>query len=274
MNRTYTPEHPIVLGLHGRALTGKTVTANGIAPMGPPKTLAYQPITWDHLFYALPIYRMATAKQKIEGVGAEDRIKYEIHATLLELFGGSPLWGAPPYDELIDMVNTLAAIPAPPGYKPRTFLQQAGTLCRGWDPDCFIKWMNNKITTKFATYLEELRLEELEANEMDEVASSVGFGVVVSDIRFENEARLVTDRRNGVLVKLWAREDVLQERSMKRDGRVLSKTQASHESENQEIPEELFDYVLDTSDMSVSEQIVAVKKILANTLKGLPNAAC
>lgn len=260
---TYHEDLPIILGLTGGYATGKTVTANGIAPSvrmqrndeeGPP-------ILWDHLYFALPLYRMATARQSIEGAHAQDRIRYEIHSTLTEVFGENPLYGAPPYRDLVDMVEQIATYPCAQEGKPRSFLQYVGTnICRAYDPDCWVKWMDRKIKRDFLYFQTEAEREE--ERDLDYVRPH--YGVVLSDCRFPNEAEFVKNHPNGILLKLTARPEVIDSRQINRDGQPVTATQKLHESEQaiESIPLEWFTEVVDTSDMSIQEQINKVKSIV------------
>lgn len=269
----FTPDHPIVLGLYGKALTGKTITGESIAPRDYIPDPNKNPIQWDHLFFALPLYKMATARQKIEGTAAKDRIRYEIHSALLEILGRSPLFGAPPYKELIELVEKISNIPMPDGEKPRTFLQEAGTLCRSWNEDCFVNWVNRMVNNSFQFFKKEQQEIKAEEHVLDEYMPEkafAGLGIVLSDIRYPNEAAYVRKARNSVLVELTASDEVRQQRAMRRDGHFLTEKQKNHSSETQTIPQDWFDASLDTSDLSVQEQVTAVLQIVNTKLKGLP----
>lgn len=269
----FAPDHPIILGLHGKALTGKTITGESIAPRGYIPDASKNPIQWDHLFFALPLYKMSTARQKITGLHAKDRIRYEIHAELLDILGRSPLFGAPPYEHLVDMVEKIASIPIIEGQKPRSFLQDVGTFCRNWNEDCFVEWIDRMINNSFQLFQKEQeKFSDPDPTQDDYLPQKpfCGLGFVLSDIRYPNEAWYVHQSRNSILIELTASEEVRQERAMKRDGHFLTEKQAQHSSEVQSIPQEWFDASLDTTDLNVKEQVSAVLEIVKTKLKGIP----
>lgn len=246
-------DFPIVLGLSGGIATGKTSAANMLAP--PAQVVTDNPILWTHLYFAIPLYKMATARQKITGEDVFDRQCYEIHDILVDLFKGYIT-----YDELVDAVYEIVNMDCPPEGKPRTFLQEVGTnICRKFDHDCFVKWMNRKIKEEFIRFEQEQdRLEEIhDLTNPDEAFYRKILGVVVSDVRFPNEAEFIKNHPNGVLVKLTARPEIIQERTLNRDGAVPSKTQSSFASETavDTIPEDWFDSIIDTSDLEPGEKL-------------------
>lgn len=262
--KTFDPDQPLVLGLAGGYATGKTVTANGLAPTA---RISFRQeegsngpsIFWDHFYFALPLYRMATARQNIEGEQSFDRIAYEIHETLVDVFGGNPIYGAPSYRELVSMVEKIVSYPCPREGKPRSFLQYVGTeICRAYDADCWVKWMDRKIKTEHRTFVLENTNEE---GDLDSL-----YGAVISDCRFPNEAKFIVDQPNGILLKFTASPDVVEQRQFDRDGFSMDSTQKSHASETSldGIPDEWFTEIIDTSEMTIEDQINHVKDIVTN----------
>lgn len=274
--RRFDLDLPIVLGFAGGYCTGKTTTANGIAP---PARMQFRGddnngrVLWDHLYFALPLYRMATARQSIEGDDAHDRVLYEIHATLLEVFANNPLYGAPKYDDLVQMVYEIAEYPCPKDSKPRSFLQHVGTeIVRAYDDDAWVKWMDRKIKEEHRSFEWEHRevyCETCGTANPDYVAPY--YGVVVSDCRFENEARLIAEHPNGILINFTVDPEVAAARQYERDGYRMNGEQKSHKSEQQfnSIPEEWYTKTIDTTSMTPKEQIAAVKSLVTD-LTGLP----
>lgn len=272
---------PVVLGFAGSYCTGKTSTANGIAP---PVRMDFREggqdngprIIWDHLYFALPLYRMATARQSIEGQYARDRMHYEIHATLLDVFGNNPLYGAPSYDDLIQMVYEIAEYPCPKEGKPRSFLQHVGTeILRAYDDDIWVKWMDRKIKEDHRKFQWEHREAEPCCDnaviDLDVVPPM--YGVVISDCRFQNEARLIAEHPNGVLLKFTVDPEEAERRQFQRDGYVMNGEQKSHKSEHQwdSIPEEWYTKIIDTTEMSVKEQTNHVRNLITE-MTGAVNA--
>lgn len=234
----YTPDYPIVLGICGQAGTGKTSTADRLAPLGGREET---PIDWDHLYFALPLYEIVSIKRNIEGDMRKDRIRYELHKTLVDLFGSSPLYGAPKYDTLVQLVQQLTDTPLGAGEseKPRSFLQQTGTLLRDVNEDCFVNWVKKMIKTRYVQLRQEGR----------------PYAFVVSDVRMPNEAAMIKAQPNGRLLKFTASDEVRHDRLMKRDGFVPDAVQAAHASEQVDlIPNELFDHIIDTNSLSLDQQ--------------------
>ena len=259
----FNPDYPIVLGLVGGIATGKTSAADGLAPMAAgdrnPDTgeeiKNTNPISWTHLYFSIPLYRMATARQKITGDDATDRMYYEVHDALVDLFKGYIT-----YEETVEAVYDIVHMDCPREGKPRQFLQYVGTeICRNFDFDCFVKWMNRKIKEEHVRFEQEQdRKEELhELANPDEAFYRKHFGVVISDIRFKNECEFVRKQPNGVLVRLTAHPEVVMERVAKRDGALLASSEKVHASEKalKDLPEEWFDAVIDTSDITPLEKL-------------------
>ena len=52
-NTTFKKQQPIIIGLAGKAGSGKTSVAEAIVPKAGFESLRYG-MKWDHIFYALP----------------------------------------------------------------------------------------------------------------------------------------------------------------------------------------------------------------------------
>lgn len=243
-----------MLGLAGEALTGKTVTADALSPQVRFNAPS-DGIWWEHLFFAMPLYEMAAIRQKTAGQDYFDRCLYGIHSVLTDVWE-SPLYGGPPYDELVEMVYDIASYSVPPdGEKPRSFLQWVGTdVCRAHDPDCWIKWMKKKIAKEYSIWLQGQPEDNDERH----------FGVVISDVRFPNEAEMIKSHPRGILIRLTADPEARAVRMKKRDGKEMSAEQQSHQSEAavNSIPTELFDAIIDTSDIDVATQVSLVRSVV------------
>lgn len=253
------PDQPILLGIGGEAGTGKTSIANVLAPQG--RVLDDKAsIQWSHLFFAIPLYRMAAARQKIRGEDAFDRQCYELHEILTDLFKGYIT-----YDEQVDFVYELAMIPVPHDGKPRKFLQDAGTMCRGFDPDVFVKWVDRKAREEHQLFLhEQERLEESDPDYIPKV-----HGVVVSDVRYLNECEMFRNHVNGVSVKLIAEPEITAARLEHRDGEGLKPEESKHSSETalRTIPDDMFDAIIDTSYLTLKDVYNNITEVLANCLR-------
>lgn len=247
-----------VVGFAGQSSTGKTTTAGSIVPRA---SVTYEDadVVWSHLYFALPLYQMATARQNIEGYMAFDRMMYEIHQVLLDAFGDNPLFGAPPYDDLVQLVYQISEYPIPEEGKPRDFLQYVGTdLCRAYDQDCWVKWMRKKIDKEHRELIIQRRLDGLEEDD-DPV-----FGVIISDVRFPNEAEFIKSFPNSRLIGFTARPEVVKQRQANRDGYAMTDAQSGHPSEASvpDIDKSLFDAIIDTSDITIEQQVEQVRSLI------------
>lgn len=245
---------PIIVGLSGQAGTGKTSVAENIVPKGR-IGIENSDLVWDHIFFALPLYELASIKTTVRGLRQRERQLYGIHSVIYDLFGGSPIGNVPDYDELISLVYKIYNIPIETDIKPRTFLQTAGDLCRELDPDCFVNWAFRKANSLHKVYIDSL----------DEEESALPFVVVISDVRFFNEGNAIASNENGILINFTASESVRNERLYGRDGYLMSDKQKTHVSENQiDLVQEISDIIIDTDNMSVDEQ----SKNTINFIKG------
>lgn len=254
--------YPIVLGLCGQAGTGKTSVANMLVPKAQ-QSLTHEededmapPIEMDHLFFAMPLYELANIKRFITGEKSRDRMRFEIHNVLYDLFGGSPLYGVPPYDEFTGFVTHVAGMPIERDLdkKPRTFLQDVGTLCREVQENCFVNWVRKTVIKRGAI------AADLEHDYL----------CIVSDIRMPNEAEMIMDQTNGIVIKFDASDQVRELRLMNRDGFLMSEVQAQHVSEQVEtISSEFITASLDTDTLTLEEQAIATKNLLNEYLEGV-----
>jgi dephospho-CoA kinase len=241
----YRSNAPIILGLAGKAAVGKTSVAEEVVPKAQ-INVSNSDMIWDHIFFALPLYEMASAKKDIVGLREKERQLYSIHNIVYEIYGSSALGNIPDYNEFVELVNNIYNLPLD-SYesKPRSFLQKVGDMCREYDSDCFAKW-----ATKKATYLHKNYLKSFE---FEDEASP--FCVIISDVRFLNEAKAIKDMPNGILVCYEASESVRNERLFNRDGRYMTKEQINHQSEQQiDLISEISDLVINTDNLSIKDQ--------------------
>jgi dephospho-CoA kinase len=233
---------PIIMGISGLAGTGKTSVAETIVPKG--RIAQKSELTWDHIFFALPLYELASIKLNVRGLRERDRQLYEIHSVLYELYGGSPIGDVPDYNDLIELVHAIHALPIEEDRKPRSFLQKAGDLCREIRPDCFATWAVNKSKQLHRDYLRITAEEDV-----------TPFIVIISDVRFVNEAKTILKQENSVLVNFSASDQIRFERLMGRDGYLMSEEQRQHRSENEmDLIKDLAHVVIDTDYMSIEDQ--------------------
>lgn len=242
---------PIIIGFAGRAGSGKTSVAEHIVPKGSIDVNKFN-MKWDHIFFALPLYELASAKKNIMGHNQSSRRMYAIHDVLYDLFGASPIGNIPNYDELVRMVHSVHDMKIEPeGVKPRTFLQHAGDICRDFDPDCFTKWAIRKSNSIYRKYSQDFisSLKEDSYEDMQHMA------IIISDVRFENEAEIILNQPNGVVVCFDASDETLNERILKRDGKPMTEEQLSHKSEKYiEKIKEISTIVVNSDNMTIEQQ--------------------
>jgi deoxyadenosine/deoxycytidine kinase len=247
-NMSFKKEMPIIIGLAGKAGSGKTSVAEHLVPKGSVDTFQYG-YKWDHIFYALPLYELASIKRSIRGMNEKNRQLYAIHDVLFNIYGGSSIGIIPDYDSLVSRVHQIYDLEIEPeGVKPRTFLQKAGDICRQGFEDCFSMWGIFKSMNIYNSYYKSLEEDEEEAP----------FIVLISDVRFENEAKRILSQPNGIVVCFDASEDTLNERIFKRDGRMMSSDQQSHRSEQEiDMIKSIATCIINTDNMTIEEQAKA-----------------
>lgn len=252
---------PIIIGLAGKAGSGKTSVAESIVPKGSIETIKYG-IKWDHIFYALPLYEMASIKKNIQGLNQKRRRMYAIHEALYDLYGGTSLGDIPEYEELTSMVEEIYSMPIEPeGIKPREFLQKAGDVCRKNSPDCFARWAIIKSSRIYRSYV----------NQVPEDEQPYPMVVLISDVRYPNEAEHILKQPNGVVICFDASIETLNERIFKRDGKSMKPEHLSHPSENGiEEVKKMSTIVINTDCMSLEDQTEETLKQLK--IKELTNA--
>ena len=246
MIKNFKEDYPIIIGLAGKAGSGKTTVAENLVPKGS-IDVSLGGIKWDHIFYALPLYELASIKRTISGMNSKNRQLYAIHDVLFDLYGGSALGNIPSYEDLIEKVNSIYNLKIESeGTKPRNFMQSAGDICRNGFEDCFAKWAISKSNKMYITYKKNLTEDE----------HPDPYAVIISDVRFVNEAEKILEQPNGMIICFDATEQVLMERIIKRDGRPMTEQQSAHKSE-QQISDiiKIATHVIDTSHMSIEEQV-------------------
>ena len=247
---------PIIIGLAGKAGSGKTSVAEHIVPKGSIEVTKLG-LKWDHIFYGLPLYEMASIKRNIEGFNQKNRKMYAIHNALYDLYGGVALGEIPDYDVMFSMVKEIYEMEIEPRYlKPRSFLQTAGDICRKHSPDCFAKWAIMKSSKIYRNYVRDLP-EDSEPNPM---------AVIISDVRYKNEAEHILKQPNGFVVCYEADQQTLNERLLKRDGKLMSEEHSSHPSENGiEEVKKIASAIINTDNMTLEEQAEETLKKLGIT---------
>ncbi len=256
----YNPNKPIVVGLCGKAATGKTAVAKGFVPTASSSAIFFEGdtekqledarIIVDHLYFAMPLYSMATIKTKTEGDKVAERELYGIHEVLFDLFGRSPLYGLPPYNQLVALTHMIHQMDISRDTKPRSFLQNSGTLIRSIDPDTFTTWVERKII----------------ANSASAIEMGVPHLTFISDVRMPNEAQMIAEQDNGVVIEYTCDDGVRNARILDRDGVRMTPEQAAHESEKiDRIDPGHIDGVIDSTYLSIKEQAEFTTKFINET---------
>lgn len=251
IRRDYDTDHPIILGLAGKAATGKTAVAESIVPKASFGT-SVENIMWDHIFFAMPLYEFYSIRTKIEGDRARSRKMFAIHETLYDLYGSSPLGSMPDYYEFISLVDKVHQEPIDSnGSKPRSFLQNIGDYCRAYDEECFAKWGIRKANKIHYEYLLNDFVGDLEGT-----GDELPHCVIISDVRFINEAAAIKAQPNGFIIKFDATDEIRRERIFARDSVFMTNEQLSHRSEKEiDLMSDMIDVTIDSSSMSIEDQV-------------------
>jgi cytidylate kinase len=247
MRYNYNPSYPIIVGLSGKAATGKTSVAETIVPKASFDNMR-DGVIWEHIFFAMPIYELYSSRTKIEGLNAESRKLYSIHETLYDIYGSSPIGNIPSYDDFIKLVHDINAEPLNfAGGKPRTFLQNAGDLCRSHYEKCFSDWGVRKATKMHREYIRSVEEDEAKP-----------YCIFISDVRFRNEAEAILARPNSLIIRYDSSDEIRKERIYNRDGEYMTDEQNAHRSEMEiESFSDLVSTIIDSSSMSVEDQASA-----------------
>jgi hypothetical protein len=162
----------------------------------------------------------------------------------------------PEYGCFVELVHNIYNFPIDSnGVKPRSFLQKVGDLCRAHYPDCFVHWVIHKAVKMYRQYANSIDLISAHDDNFDQEAKMI---ILVSDVRYPNEAEAIKKHPNGFIICFDASEQTLRERLIKRDGRSMSIDEASHPSENGiETIKGISDIIINTDNMTVEEQVEA-----------------
>jgi dephospho-CoA kinase len=143
------------------------------------------------------------------------------------------------------------------GIKPRTFLQKAGDICREYDENCFANWAIIKANKIYRNYLKN--------HDEDSVNPLC---IIVSDVRYLNEAKNILKQPNGFVISFDADKEILDQRILKRDGAIMSGEQSGHSSEMEaEEVKQVASAVIDTNNMNLEQQVAATLECLGIGIK-------
>lgn len=185
----------IVVGLKGPSVSGKTTLARdleaGLRREAEKGGEGLGDVLWvNYLGFALPLYELLSLRLGLKGEHSVDRRLYGAHRIITSLLGSNPLFGAPAYDELIDLVKTICidmSVDESFDSKNRKFLIDVAALLREYDNDCFLKNMKTLILESYYAATK---------NSVDEVDESIEWGfpyhlVIVHDIREVAQAKFL-----------------------------------------------------------------------------------
>ncbi len=258
--KKYSKSNPIILGLAGKAGSGKTSVAEALRPKGSMQTTS-SGIIWEHIFHALPLYELASAKKNIKGYNSDSRKLYSIHEILFEIYGKSALGDIPDYKTFVEKVKKIYELSIDSeSSKPRSFLQKAGDICRDGYSECFCHWVTLKCIDIYRKNILEFSKDDIDID--------TPVCIIVSDVRFVNEAKSILKQPNGIVVSFEASNDVLKDRVFKRDGYYMSDEHLNHDSENQiNLVKELSTFIIDTDKLNIEDQTKATLNIIKNYIE-------
>lgn len=260
------PDYPLFVGFAGNAGSGKTETARAIVPASSFASYgdvdrnnqlgdAFPHTVWDHYWLSLPLYEMYEIRTKTIGVDQKDRILYALSDVVNEIMKKNI-----PFDDMIELVYSIYSFPIDSNEeKPRNFLTGVGDLCRNLHNECFIDYIKYKL-------LDLWRGHQVEYGRLNQDPPL--YIPIVSDVRMLHEAQMILDQPNHLLLKFNVSEKVQAQRLTERDGQTISPEQLSHDTETSlnDIPEDWFDFIIDTDELTLEDQAKMVYTLIANTV--------
>lgn len=251
--KRFLKDYPIVIGLAGKAATGKTSVAEKIVPKAEVSPIANH-IKWDHIFFALPLYDLASVKKNSLGFRQKDRQLFSIHEIIYDIYGSNALGTIPDYESFHQLVKDVYNLPIEPeDMKPRSFLQKAGDLCRAYDEECFAKWGVLKANKLFRSHMKTPEHED----------QDMPMAIIISDVRFVNEAKKILSQPNGLVICYEASDEVRNQRMMKRDGYIMTPEQMNHRSEQEiDLIKENASAIINTDNLNIAEQALATTNLI------------
>lgn len=251
--KKFLKDYPIVIGLAGKAATGKTSVAEKIVPRAEVSPVTNH-VKWDHIFFALPLYELASVKKNSLGFRQKDRQLFSIHEIIYDIYGSNALGTIPDYELFHQLVKDVYNLPIEPeDMKPRSFLQKAGDLCRAYDEDCFAKWGVLKANKLFRSHMKTPEYED----------QDMPMAIIISDVRFVNEAKKILSQPNGLVICYEASDEVRNQRMMKRDGYIMTPEQMNHRSEQEiDLIKENASAIINTDNLNIAEQALATTNLI------------
>ncbi len=201
---------------------------------------------WDKTVFAAPLKELIGIKESLDGKDKTDRRLYQIHNIVSALYNHSPLYGGPPYKELVKLVKAIDDLPLG-SYDDnyRTFQQTAADLIKENDPDAFVNMVYKKAMSKISDINEDIEDFADEGLEYHRV-------LIVGDLRYNNEADMITNKLKGLIYELKASKDVRRDRLEHRDGSTIARDNAKHSSEKK-IDKSYIHMSIDTDNLLPSQ---------------------
>jgi dephospho-CoA kinase len=87
--------------------------------------------------------------------------------------------------------------------------------------------------------------------------------IIISDVRFENEAKKILDQPNGLIICYEASDEIRNERMMRRDGHAMTPEQMNHRSEQEiDLIKEKASAIINTDNLNIAEQALATTNLV------------
>lgn len=234
----YDQDRLVVVGIKGRSRSGKTTLAQNIS-----RKISCGVDHIDHLAFAQALNELITIKRDTQGALERDRQLYAVHTLLAKLLGGSPLFGAPAYDELVELAYYI--VDKPLGYgKPRNFMLEVARLLREYRNECFIEHTYNTMIHRRNLFLTE---------------DSDSYIAILSDVRYKEEAEFIKSFHRNLIIEIDISFEELQSRPSEED--MVYSDVYSHESSHLDWGIES-DYIIKADRLDEVELFEKTKEIL------------
>lgn len=242
----------VLLGIKGPSYAGKNLLSRMIVPSASTTSIDEEKysgkghfFTWSSVPFTLPIKGLYRSLMSINGHYARDRKLYAVHSELSALFGNSPVAGAPPYDDLIELVHEVVDCKLDDSAKTqRDFMQWIGNRCRQLRSDCFVSSAKSQIIKDHYVKVSEWFYSR---NEGDPVPTA--HIVVIPDCRLWDEGEFIRNYPYSYIVDLDLDEFGVKQQALELDGMNLTPDQLKDltETEVRQWPEEWIDHYVDIS---------------------------
>lgn len=201
---------------------------------------------WDKTIFAAPLKELIGIKESLSGRDMADRRLYQIHNIVSALYNHSPLYGGPSYKELVKLVKAIDDLPLG-SYDDnyRTFQQTTADMIRENDPDAFVNAVYKKAMSKISDVNEDIEDFEEEGLAYHRI-------LIVGDLRYDNEAEMITNKLKGLIYELKASKEVRKYRLEQRDGSTIARANAKHSSEKK-IDKSYIHMSINTDDLLPSQ---------------------